>query len=146
MSAPHRAPNAKHLDALSRHDVMVMATLKPDGRPQLSLVRPWIHDGLVEVSLTDRRIKTRNLRADPRAALITTSDDDEQFIVAEGRAELTPVSETPGDATGQRLSALYRAVAGEHPDWDDYHKAMVDDRRLVARITIEHTYTGGTHT
>jgi PPOX class probable F420-dependent enzyme len=146
VSCAGRAPSAKHLEALSRHSVMVMATLQPNGRPQLSLVRPWVHDGLVEVSLTDRRVKTRNLRVDPRAAFIAVSDDSEQFVVAEGRAELSRLSETAGDETGQRLSALYRAVAGEHPDWDDYHRAMVNDRRLVARIIIEHTYAGGTHT
>jgi hypothetical protein len=40
---------------------------------------------------------------------------------------------------------MYRALAGEHPDWDDYHQAMVTDRRLIAHITVTHTYGGGTH-
>jgi hypothetical protein len=73
-------------------------------------------------------------------------DDLERFVVAEGRAELTPISTEPGDETGQRLADLYRAVAGEHPDWDGYHQAMVEDRRLVAVLTLDNTYAGGTHT
>jgi PPOX class probable F420-dependent enzyme len=126
--------------------VIVMATLHPDGRPQLSLVRPWVRDEAIEVSLTEQRVKTRNLRHDPRVALLAAEAGDGRFVVAEGRAELTPVSTSPGDDTGRRLTALYRALAGEHPDWADYHRAMVDDRRLIARITVDHTYDGGGHT
>jgi PPOX class probable F420-dependent enzyme len=125
---------------------MVMATLHLDGRPQLSLVRPWFHDGIAEVTLTDARVKTRNLRADPRTALLATGADGQRFVVAEGRANLSTVTSTPGDETGVALAQLYTALAGEHPDWDDFHEAMVRDRRLIATIEIDHTYTGGTHT
>ncbi|MGH9290314.1 MAG: PPOX class F420-dependent oxidoreductase [Acidimicrobiales bacterium] len=146
MSDGRRGPDGAHLEALARHPVVVMATVQPDGRPHLSLVRPWVHDGVAEVTLTDQRVKTRNLRANPRAAFLAVGDGWERFVVADGRAELSPVSTEPGDATGQRLADLYRAVAGEHPEWDDYHRAMVADRRLVASITLDHTYAGGTHT
>ena len=133
------------IEALARQPVVVMATLQPDGRPQLSLVRPWIHDGMAEVTLTERRVKTRNLTADPRAALLAISAELDGFVVAEGRAELSGTSTTPGDEIGQRLADLYRAVGGEHPDWDDYYRAMVADRRLIARMPIDHTYSGGAH-
>jgi PPOX class probable F420-dependent enzyme len=140
------APDPSHLDELAAQPILVMATIHPDGRPQLSLVRPWIHDGIAEITLTASRIKTRNLRADRRAALLALGDADERFVVAEGRAELSAVSTSPGDDTGRKLAHLYRALAGEHPDWDDYLRAMVRDERLIATIDIEHTYTGGTRT
>ncbi|HEY0473755.1 MAG TPA: PPOX class F420-dependent oxidoreductase, partial [Kribbella sp.] len=38
------------------------------------------------------------------------------------------------------LIDLYRAAAGEHPDWDDYRRAMVRDRRLVFSMTVDHAY------
>jgi PPOX class probable F420-dependent enzyme len=139
------APDSSHLDELRGEPVMIMATLHHDGRPQLSLVRPWVHDGVAEVTLTDARVKTRNLRADPRTALLAASEDGQRFVVAEGRADLSAISTEPGDQTGRALARLYRALAGEHPDWDDYYQAMVHDQRLVATIEIEHTYTGGTH-
>jgi PPOX class probable F420-dependent enzyme len=145
VTEPRPDPRAEHVGALRRQPVLVMATVHPDGRPQLSLVRPWVHDGLIELTLTEPRVKTRNLRADPRAALIAVSDDGARFVVAEGRAELSPPSNTPGDETGRRLADLYRALAGEHPDWGEYHRVMVQDRRLVARIPIAHTYAGGSH-
>ena len=31
----------------------------------------------------------------------------------------------------------YRRLAGEHPDWDDYRRAMAADRHALIRVTIE---------
>jgi hypothetical protein len=31
-------------------------------------------------------------------------------------------------------------MSGEHPDWDEYRQAMVDDRRLLLTITPTHAY------
>ena len=146
MSRTSRTSNLEHLAYLAGTAVMVMATVQPDGRPHLSVVTPWVHGHHADISLTDRRIKTRNLRTDGRMALIAVSADQQRFVVAEGNTELTEISTTPGDATGQRLADVYRAIAGEHPDWDDYYQAMVSDRRLVARVNITNTYDGGTHT
>jgi hypothetical protein len=33
--------------------------------------------------------------------------------------------------------ALYRQIAGDHPDWDDYRAAMVRDRRVLLLISID---------
>jgi PPOX class probable F420-dependent enzyme len=120
----------------------VLATLKRDGRPHLSNV---IHaydpdERIVRVSLTDDRVKTRNLRRDPRASYHVTTPDRWAWTVAEGTAELTPVAADPHDATVEELIALYRAIGGEHSDWDDYRRAMVEDRRLVLRLQVEHAY------
>ena len=60
--------------------------------------------------------------------------------VAEGEAVLSPPAAAPGDATVESLVALYRAVAGEHPDWDEYRRAMVVDRRVLVRLPIGHLY------
>jgi hypothetical protein len=35
------------------------------------------------------------------------------------------------------LDEVYRVIAGEHPDWDDYRAAMIRDRRVVVRIMPE---------
>ena len=40
----------------------------------------------------------------------------------------------------EELVALYRGISGEHPDWDDYRRAMVDDRRLVVRLRPTYAY------
>jgi PPOX class probable F420-dependent enzyme len=123
------------------HSRAVLITLKADGRPQSSNVMQWTDDdGLVHVSVTDTRAKVRNLRRDPRVSIHVTADDFWSYVVLEGDAELTPVAASPDDATVDELVAYYRALNGEHPDWDDYRRAMVADQRLVLRLRPSHVY------
>jgi PPOX class probable F420-dependent enzyme len=120
----------------------VLATVKSDGRPQLSNVG-YAYDAdqqLVRVSVTADRAKTRNLERDPRVTLHVSSDDFWGWVAVEGTAELTPVAAERDDATVEELVAYYRGINGEHPDWDDYRAAMVRDRRRVVRFRPEHLY------
>jgi PPOX class probable F420-dependent enzyme len=119
----------------------VLVTVKRDGRPQLSNIMYALgDDDIVRISVTAERAKTANLRRDPRASLHVTTDDFWAYAVAEGTAELTPVSRAPDDPTVDELVGLYRSLSGEHSDWDEYRAAMVSDRRLVVRLRIEHLY------
>jgi PPOX class probable F420-dependent enzyme len=64
-------------DLLAESRLGVLATIKADGRPQLSPVMPF-YDRATEtlyVSMTEGRAKTANLRRDPRAALEVTGKD-----------------------------------------------------------------------
>jgi PPOX class probable F420-dependent enzyme len=135
--------HVEHLDLFARHRYATMTTLFPDGRPQMSLIQQNAHDGVLDISLTDLRVKTRNLRNDPRASVMILPEGTDAFVVAEGEVELSDLSRAPGDEVGRRLCALYEALAGPHPDWDDYRRAMVDDRRLLGRLHVVHTYGGG---
>ncbi|NYV76524.1 PPOX class F420-dependent oxidoreductase [Streptomyces sp. UH6] len=130
------------LALLSEADGGVLATLRSDGRPQLSNVNHayYPEERLLRISVTDDRAKTRNLRRDPRASYHVTSADRWAYTVADGTAELTPVARDPRDGTVEELIRLYRDVNGEHPDWDDYRAAMVRDRRLVLRLRVERVY------
>jgi PPOX class probable F420-dependent enzyme len=120
----------------------VVVTLKKDGRPQLSNVSYTFDPSqrLIRVSITDGRAKTRNLRRDPRVSFYVSSPDFRSYVVAEGEAELTPVTRTVDDAAADELVEVYRAIAGEHPDWDEYREAMVADERLVLRIPVTRVY------
>ncbi|GAB3506645.1 PPOX class F420-dependent oxidoreductase [Amycolatopsis cihanbeyliensis] len=120
----------------------VLVTLKRDGRPQLSnITHHYDPDaGIIRVSITDGRAKTRNLRRDPRASLHVSSQDGWAYAVAEGTAELTEVAKAPDDAVVDELVELYRALQGEHPDWDEYRSVMVADQRLVLRLHVERVY------
>jgi len=119
----------------------VLTTLRRDGRPQISNIVYALDDsGTARVSVTDGRAKTKNLRRDPRLSLYVCGDNFWKFVVLEGEAELSPVAADPGDATVDELVALYRALSGEHPDWDEYRAAMVADRRLVVRLRPARAY------
>src|SRR3954464_3726187 len=103
----------------------VLVTLKADGRPQSSnIVYAVGDDGIVRVSITDTRAKTRNMRRDPRISLHCLADDFWSYVVLEGDAELPPVASDPHDGTVEELVSLYRSLSGEHEDWDDYRRAM----------------------
>ncbi|SFT34780.1 PPOX class probable F420-dependent enzyme [Geodermatophilus amargosae] len=134
--------NDRHLAFLAEHRWGVLATVKGDGRPQLSDVG-YAYDPqqrLFRGSVTADRAKTRNLQRDPRVTLHVSSDDFWSWVAVEGTAELTPVAAEPHDATVEELVAYYRGISGEHEDWDDHRRAMVADRRLVVRFLPEHTY------
>jgi PPOX class probable F420-dependent enzyme len=129
------------LDFARAHRQGVLTTMKRDGRPQLSNIAYHLgDDGVIRISVTDGRAKTANLRRDPRASLHVTRDDFYAYVVLEGDAELTPTASAPDDATVDALVDYYRAVAGEHPDWDDYRRAMVADHRLLVLLRPSHAY------
>ncbi|WP_241037013.1 PPOX class F420-dependent oxidoreductase [Blastococcus litoris] len=118
----------------------VLATVKRDGRPQLSNVGYAFDGDVVRVSVTADRAKTRNIERDPRVTLHVASKDFWTWVAVEGTAELTPVADDPHDATVDELVTYYRGVSGEHENWDEYRSAMVADRRLVVRFRPEHAY------
>jgi PPOX class probable F420-dependent enzyme len=120
----------------------VLATLKADGRPQLSPVTPFYDRaaGTLRVSMTEGRAKTANLRRDPRAALEVTSGDGWSWATAEGTVTLTGPSTDPDGPEVAALVDYYRAAAGEHPDWAEYRTAMVADRRVLMTMRVEKVY------
>lgn len=124
----------------------VLATTKRDGRPQLSVVTyAWYpnDDGraVVRISTTDGRAKVANLRRDPRASLVVTDDSGWSYAVLEGDVGLSRTAADEHDDVVDELVRVYRDASGsEHPDWDEYRRAMVDDRRLVVRLVVSHVY------
>ena len=119
----------------------VLVTLRKDGWPQLSNVNYAWYAGeqTIKVSTTDDRAKTSKMRRDPRVNFHVTSGDFWSYVVVDG----TPSCRRwPGIRMTRpwRSIDLYRAVQGEHPDWDDYRAAMVRDRRLVVRLRAERAY------
>lgn len=120
----------------------VLATIKADGRPQLSPVMPFYdrNAGAIHVSMTEGRAKTANLRRDRRATLEVTSPDGRAWATAEGDATLVGPGTDPHGPEVEALVAYYRAAAGEHPDWDEYRSVMVSDRRVLMTMTVDHVY------
>ena len=114
----------------------VLITIRRDGRPQSSDIVYAVGGGVVRISVTGDRAKTRNLERDPRAVLHLTDPASWSYLSFAGTVELTPVTTAPDDATADELVALYSAVTGEeHSDWAEYRQAMIDEGRLVVRFT-----------
>jgi PPOX class probable F420-dependent enzyme len=131
-----------HLALLASVHLGVLITIKRDGRPQSSNIG-YAYDETarrVSISTTAGTVKVANLRRDPRANLHVMAPDGWNWIAAEATAVLTPIAQDRDDPTVDELIAIYRQVAGEHPDWDDFRRAMVEDQRLVVRLELQRTY------
>jgi PPOX class probable F420-dependent enzyme len=119
----------------------VLSTQKRDGRPQLSNIIYTVgDDGVIRISITADRAKYPNIVRDPRVSVHISRDDFWAYAVIEGDAEVSPVAADAHDATVDELVAVYQAMIGDHPDWDDYRASMVKDRRCVVRIRPTHAY------
>jgi PPOX class probable F420-dependent enzyme len=120
----------------------VLATIKSDGRPQLSPVTPFYDQeaGVIYVSMTEGRAKTANLRRDPRAAVEVTSADGWAWATAEGTVTIIGPGTDPQGPEVEALVDYYRRAAGEHPDWAEYRSVMVSDRRVLMAMTVDHVY------
>jgi PPOX class probable F420-dependent enzyme len=126
---------ARHLGTL--------ATIKRDGRPQLSNIS-YTYDaetGLVRMSLTGDRAKVKNLQRDSRASMLVQGQDGWVYAVVEGDMELSAITTDPHDEAAEELVDVFRNVAGkEHPDWDEYRAAMIEQKRLVGKLLVSHGY------
>jgi PPOX class probable F420-dependent enzyme len=117
-----------------QHSNTVLATFRRNGRPQLSPVNTAIDDaGFAVISSRETAVKTRNIRRDPRVSLCVLNQGFYgEWVVLDGTAEVVSLPEAM-----EPLVDYYRRLSGEHPDWDDYRAAMVRDRRVLVKVTIE---------
>jgi len=111
----------------------VLVTRRKDGRLQTSPVAAGLDaEGRVIISTTTNSAKAKNLRRDPWATLTVMNDGFYgEWKQVEGNAEVVDLPEAM-----DLLVEYYRAVAGEHPDWDDYRQAMTYQQRVVLRVEI----------
>jgi PPOX class probable F420-dependent enzyme len=125
------------LDFVARNHRAVLATIRRDGRPQLSSVSYALdQDGRIKISVTRDRAKTRNLQRDPRATLEILGDDWYQNILVDATTEIQD-----GPTVLADLRRVYQLIRGEpHPDWAEFDAAMVRDDRVLLALTIERLY------
>jgi PPOX class probable F420-dependent enzyme len=118
---------------LREHHRAVLATSRKDGTPQLSPVLVGLDgEGRATVSTRETAMKTLNARRHPHVWLCVLSDGFHgDWIQVEGTASVLSLPEAM-----EPLVEYYRRVSGEHPDWDDYRRAMVRDRRVLLRIEL----------
>ncbi len=119
---------------LAAHHRAVLATWRRDGRLQLSPVTAGVDAaGRAIVSSRATAYKTRNVRRDPRASLCVFVDGFfGPWVQVDGTAEVLSLPDAM-----EPLVDYYRRVAGEHPDWADYRRAMERERRVLLRISID---------
>lgn len=114
-----------------RHRALLI-TGRADGSPQASPLTCGVDDsGRVVVSTYPERAKTRNARRDPAVSLVVLSDDwNGPWVQIDGNAE---VIDAPDSV--EPLVEYFRNISGEHPDWDEYRTAMINQGKSLIRIT-----------
>lgn len=127
---------------LAESRIGVLATIRADGRPQLSPVQPSYDRvaKIVSVSMSEGTAKIANLRREPRATLEVTSRDGWAWATVDGTAKLTGPGTDPHGPEVDALVNYYRLSAGEHPNWDEYRSVMVADRRVLMTMPVAHVY------
>jgi PPOX class probable F420-dependent enzyme len=122
------------LDFARTNHRAVLHSFRADGTPQLSPVMVTVLDDTIAVSSRETAMKTKNLARDPRATLCIVNDGwFGAWMVVSGPCEIVHLP----DAL-DLLVEYYRSIQGEHPDWDEYRRAMVDEQRVVLRVRPEH--------
>jgi PPOX class probable F420-dependent enzyme len=117
----------------SRHRV-VLITARQDGTPQVSPVTAGLDsDGRLVIATYPERAKTVNARRHPEVTALVLSDDwDGPWVQVSGTAEVLGLPEAV-----EPLVDYFRAIAGEHGDWDEYREAMRRQGKALIRVTIE---------
>jgi PPOX class probable F420-dependent enzyme len=111
----------------------VLATHRRDGRPQMSPVACTTLDRRVVISSRETAMKTKNIQRDPHASVcVFTESFFGDWVQLDGLAEVVHLPEAMDG-----LVEYYRAISGEHPDWDDYRNAMEREQRVMLRIAVE---------
>jgi PPOX class probable F420-dependent enzyme len=121
-------------DVLRTQHQAVLATRRADDAPQMTPVTVGVDgEGYAVISTREGAYKVKNLRRDPRASLcVLPNGFFGRWVQVEGTAEIVSL---PDAMDG--LVSYYRDISGEHPNWDEYRSAMVNDRRCLIRIRIE---------
>jgi PPOX class probable F420-dependent enzyme len=117
----------------SRHNA-VLATRRSDGTTQMSPVTMGVDErGSILISSYPERAKVRNLRSRPEVSLCVLSDAfGDPWVQVSG---LATVIDLPEAIDG--LVDYFRCISGEHPDWDEYRRAMVTQGKALIRVEID---------
>jgi PPOX class probable F420-dependent enzyme len=127
---------ATHADLLTTKTAFAnVATLNPDGSPQVTPV--WVDfDGThVLFNTAKGRVKAKNLAREPRVALsIADPDNAYRYLGIQGR--VVEMTETGGDAHIDKMAKKYLGK-------DSYPFRAPGEVRLIVKISPDKVHTNG---
>ncbi|GAB7189648.1 TIGR03618 family F420-dependent PPOX class oxidoreductase [Kineococcus sp. NUM-3379] len=114
-----------------RHHVLLI-TRRADGGVQASPVSCGVDGkGRFVISTYPQRAKTRNARREAAVSLVVLSDDwNGPWVQVDGDAEVLDLPEAL-----EPLVEYFRSFGREHPDWEEYRRAMSEQGKSLLRIT-----------
>ncbi len=123
------------LDLLDKKAFANLATLMPDGSPQVTPV--WVdRDGeYFRINTAKGRVKDRNMRRDPRVSL-SIVDPDNPYRYLEIRGRVVEITEQGAD---QHIDLLAKKYLGK----DSYPFRKPEEIRVMYRIQAERASSMG---
>jgi PPOX class probable F420-dependent enzyme len=111
---------------------MVLTTFRADDSLQSSPVSGGVDGaGRIVIATYPQRAKSANIRRRRRASITVLSDEfNGPYVQVDGDGEVIDLP----DAV-EPLVEYYRSIAGEHPDWEEYRQAMVEQGKCLIRVT-----------
>lgn len=111
---------------------LILTTHRVSGGVQMSPVTAGVDGaGRIVISSYPERAKVTNCRRRHDVSVLVLSDDfGGPWVQVDGSCEVLDLPEALDP-----LVDYYRAIAGEHPDWQEYRDAMVAQGKCLLRIT-----------
>ena len=126
---------------VSENHQAVLTTFRRDGAAQMSIVTVGPYGDGAGFTTTEDRAKLHNLARNPRCSLLVSKSDWWGYVVLEGHAKLLRRGHSDDTELRDALRGIYRSASGqEHPNWDEYDQAMIDDRRAAIIVVPERIY------
>jgi PPOX class probable F420-dependent enzyme len=123
------------LDLLDKRAFGNLATLMPDGSPQVTPV--WVdrEGDYIRINSAKGRVKDRNMRRDPRVSL-SIVDPDNPYRYVEIRGRVVEITEKGAD---QHIDGLAKKYLGQ----DTYPYRKPEEVRVMYRIQAERASSMG---
>ena len=129
------------IEFVSANHQAVLTTFRRDEAAQMSIVTVGPYGDGAGFTTTEDRAKLHNLARNPRCSLLVSKIDWWGYVVLEGHARLLRRGESDETELRDALRGIYRSASGqEHPNWDEYDQAMIDDRRAAVIVIPERIY------
>ncbi len=125
----------KFLDLFSKRAFANLATLMPDGQPQVTPVWCDLEGNYVRINSARGRQKDRNMRRDSRIAM-SIMDPDNPYRYLELRGKIVDITEEGADAHIDSLAKKYLGV-------DKYPNRQAGEVRVIYKIQPERARTMG---
>lgn len=121
----------KYRDLFSKRAFASLATLMPDGSPQVTPVWVDLEGDKVLINTAKGRQKDRNLRRDPRVSLAII-DPENPYRYLEIRGKVAEITEDGADAHIDKMAKKYLGA-------DKYPYRQSGETRVLYKIQPEHT-------
>ena len=127
---------------MESHHRGVISTRRANGATHSSIVVCGAYQGSAAfVSVYPRSVKIRNLRRDANCTILCVDDHWRGYAVVEGHAKLFDYENTDAEEIRQMMRKVYLACsATEHPNWDEFDQAMIDQKAVAVLVTPERVY------